>query len=451
MSEKNTILYPVNPDAPRVIARQATMVYMPVANATTLGGVKPTSHFVVSADGTIRIADTYINSTIEQAIANVETSISDWATDRFVNRYTAQRIAGVKSFQQNTVFEKSIMVSEQVSVDMTTYSHDKIFFEDRHELAFPEKSGTIAVTTDISDYAFSKQEVQGFLATYYTRAEADQLHEELRQEYLTIEAKLVNVYTKNEVDTKFTNYYSKALVDQKLQGYVSRETLDNYYNKAQVDEEIRKAVAQSGALQKYIVDELPETGEDNAIYLVRKEGSEGDIYNEYLWIDGKWEFIGTTQTDLADYYTKTQVNNLLSGKLDVVNGVANVNTLVAQEVQTGRIRASVLAIGGEYDLLKIYTTEDNKVSLTVDEADMEISGPNALNLSFRYYKLGGVLGTQNQVPMADSAGHVNWATVYTKNEVDTLGNNLATQMQQYCDNAIKNAIDGLTKAEDISV
>lgn len=47
-----------------------------------------------------------------------------------------------------------------------------------------------------------------------------------------------------------------------------------------------------------IVDSLPASGQNNILYLVLKENGqeEGNIYNEYIWIDGKYEFIGNTDT-----------------------------------------------------------------------------------------------------------------------------------------------------------
>ena len=36
-----------------------------------------------------------------------------------------------------------------------------------------------------------------------------------------------------------------------------------------------------------------------------------DSYYEYMYIDGAWELIGTTQIDLSDYYTKAEVQELI--------------------------------------------------------------------------------------------------------------------------------------------
>ena len=53
----------------------------------------------------------------------------------------------------------------------------------------------------------------------------------------------------------------------------------------------------SGALTRQIVDELPVTDIDpNCIYMVLKSDPDtGDYYDEFMYIDGSWEQIGSTQ------------------------------------------------------------------------------------------------------------------------------------------------------------
>lgn len=67
------------------------------------------------------------------------------------------------------------------------------------------------------------------------------------------------------------------------------------------------------------VDALPETGEDNIIYLVKNEESteNQNVYDEYLWINGAFEKLKSTdKIDLSDYYTKSQADTLLAAKQD---------------------------------------------------------------------------------------------------------------------------------------
>lgn len=95
----------------------------------------------------------------------------------------------------------------------------------------------------------------------------------------------------------------------------------NYVNETRLQE----AIANIDHFHREIVNALPVTGQDNVLYMVRKQGSGEDIFNEYIWV-GKtasetgYEFIGTTATDLTDYYQKDEVDDLLDGKVDKVSG-----------------------------------------------------------------------------------------------------------------------------------
>ena len=58
-----------------------------------------------------------------------------------------------------------------------------------------------------------------------------------------------------------------------------------------------------GAGMSYVVvEELPETGENNTIYLVPKSTSgTNNYYDEYMYIGDEWEKIGDTEIDLSGY------------------------------------------------------------------------------------------------------------------------------------------------------
>lgn len=66
-----------------------------------------------------------------------------------------------------------------------------------------------------------------------------------------------------------------------------------------------------GKFQVHIVDELPTVGEDGVMYLIKKDTASGDdLYNEYLYADGKWNLIGNTHIDLSDYYMKSETYSI---------------------------------------------------------------------------------------------------------------------------------------------
>lgn len=56
-----------------------------------------------------------------------------------------------------------------------------------------------------------------------------------------------------------------------------------------------------------VVNALPETGEEQTIYLVSKGGKQPDLHDEYVWTGDAFELIGTTQIDLSNYVQKTDI------------------------------------------------------------------------------------------------------------------------------------------------
>lgn len=58
-----------------------------------------------------------------------------------------------------------------------------------------------------------------------------------------------------------------------------------------------------------IVQELPEVGLPNRFYFVPKtQATDNDLFDEYVWADGKWEFLGTRSIEIdLDGYIKNTV------------------------------------------------------------------------------------------------------------------------------------------------
>ena len=60
-----------------------------------------------------------------------------------------------------------------------------------------------------------------------------------------------------------------------------------------------------GAVKMQVVDTLPDTGETDTIYLLKKGiPSQQNLYDEYVYANGSWEHIGDTSVDLTDYYMR---------------------------------------------------------------------------------------------------------------------------------------------------
>lgn len=64
------------------------------------------------------------------------------------------------------------------------------------------------------------------------------------------------------------------------------------------------------------VDALPADPKEKTIYFVPRNESEFDyVYNEYMYIDGGWRQVGSTEMKLEDYYTKNELKEELTNIL----------------------------------------------------------------------------------------------------------------------------------------
>lgn len=97
--------------------------------------------------------------------------------------------------------------------------------------------------------------------------------------------------------------------------------LVNYYLKEETytKQEVVALINQITTINFKVVDVLPDTGEANLIYLVKKEGSGNDVHDEYIWVESKWEKIGSTTVDLTNYYTKTDADGRFALKTSIAD------------------------------------------------------------------------------------------------------------------------------------
>lgn len=87
---------------------------------------------------------------------------------------------------------------------------------------------------------------------------------------------------------------------------------------------VGEAIAGVSQFRLIPVEELPvEDIQTNAIYAVPSKVSKlKNARDEYVYINGDWECIGTTAMDLSNYYTKEEIDAKLanlSGNIDGIN------------------------------------------------------------------------------------------------------------------------------------
>ena len=127
-----------------------------------------------------------------------------------------------------------------------------------------------------------------------------------------------------------------------------------------------------------VVDELPESGDTHTMYLVpAQESGETNSRDEYLWIVdastgvGTWELIGTTKTDLSDYYTVTEVNALLDDKQDTLTAGDNIEITSGGTISvTGVTSATEQALE---DMSYVISSHINELNTKVDGKQDEVN------------------------------------------------------------------------------
>lgn len=75
--------------------------------------------------------------------------------------------------------------------------------------------------------------------------------------------------------------------------------------------EIINSIQDINVLNVEVVDELPEEGVAKTLFLVSNNKSEEkNTYDEYMWINGKWELIGNRDIDLTEYAKESKVEEI---------------------------------------------------------------------------------------------------------------------------------------------
>lgn len=111
-----------------------------------------------------------------------------------------------------------------------------------------------------------------------------------------------------------------------------------------------------GAVKMQVVDVLPETGETDTIYLVKKDiPNEQNLYDEYVYANGTWEHIGDTSVDLSDYYTKSETDNKLNEKQNTLTAGENITIDENNVISSGK--TNYLGYIEDY-------TPDNRLDIT---------------------------------------------------------------------------------------
>ncbi len=91
-----------------------------------------------------------------------------------------------------------------------------------------------------------------------------------------------------------------------------------YQTASQVTTLIGSAIADIQGISYEIVTSLPSTGEAGVIYLKSNSGSNPNSYDEYIYVNNKFEKIGTTDVDLSGYVQDSDLVKITNAEIDTI-------------------------------------------------------------------------------------------------------------------------------------
>lgn len=82
---------------------------------------------------------------------------------------------------------------------------------------------------------------------------------------------------------------------------------------------VTKAIANIKKFHAEIHETLPEVGDESVLYLIPKSKSEsGNIYDEYMYINGAWESFDGTNIDLSGYVQASEMHAITNTEITAI-------------------------------------------------------------------------------------------------------------------------------------
>lgn len=172
-----------------------------------------------------------------------------------------------------------------------------------------------------------------------------------------------NTYTKSETQ----EYVSSATANFIT---ATANNLINYYLKSEIytKNEVQNLIGQIQTAHFEVVQELPQTGESNVIYLIlRSDPETSNIYDEYIYINNAYEKIGSTDVDLTGYATESWVNQQIADFLTQTQIQSLINTALTNYYTKTEISALLNTKADKYNPIDYisYIKENDNTTITI--------------------------------------------------------------------------------------
>ena len=195
----------------------------------------------------------------------------------------------------------------------------------------PNKNGTIALTTDIptslpanggNSSTVNNHTVNSDVPANAKFTDTVYTHPNSGVTAGTYKSVTVNAQGHVTAGTNPTTLSGYGITDAKISNGVitlgansitpltNHQSLANYYTKSEVNSHI-------SSIPKFaiaVVTDLPTSNISNTTIYLKKTGDDTqNLYTEYIYVNSKWEQLGTQKLDLSGYLTKTDASNTYLG------------------------------------------------------------------------------------------------------------------------------------------
>lgn len=202
---------------------------------------------------------------------------------------------------------------------------------------------------------------------------------------------------------------------------------------------LQQAVA--GALHRQIVTQLPtEDIDPNTIYMILSGTSATEnVYNEYMYVNNAWELIGTSATDLTNYYTKSEVDGKLLLKANASDLTSHTGDTTIHVTASDKSKWNTVALIKQLRLVNAQVGSSTTIAFAnIDDTNGIKVGDKCMDLDAKMFEITAV-DTTNQTVTVGSA-LVDLAL--DANVVHTSGNETISGQKVFTDiNAISSSAE----------
>ena len=276
----------------------------------------------------------------------------------------------------------------------------------------------------------------------------------------------------NYQNSSDTTFIGKGTLENIIDDYVKRGVTENQTElttdeKANAKQwlgyatptDIMQAIASIPQFNLSIVDELPLAGEKMTLYLVPKEGTNNDVYDEYIWIEqtASFEHLGTTAVDLTDYVKNTDyassskagvVKTNVSTGVSITSGLLYVVKATDDEI-TAKTNLYKPIVPNNLDYAVKSGVTTNTIELTDDEKASARTWLGAIsNTDYATGSIAGVIKTSGSFACGATNGYLQTMYMPTLERYNSLSQyafigkgTLETALTQYAKTVVTTEAD----------